>query len=198
MKAYKIIDAVQGVTKRWAKQRKAEERSWSAAANRRNVMTRRRPHVTVKMAAWMVMERAYLKASANGTLPAHARQIMYAARPHIIREADRELGDKFDRYFTQTLLPDYIEEKGVDWNVVFDARGHFAEPHSTRDVPLGTLQVRKYLPKCKAMSQRASVQRQGGRRLPHGRPEEPLRRDPVHREGRLHAAVRSGEAGRAV
>ena len=27
MKADKIIDAVQGVTKRWAKQRKAEERS---------------------------------------------------------------------------------------------------------------------------------------------------------------------------
>ena len=145
MKAKAIQDAVLGVTKKWAKQRKAEERHASAIANRRNVMTRRRPHVSVKMAAWIFMERAYLKASANGTLPAHARQIMYAARPHIIREADRELGDKFDRYFTQTLLPDYIEEKGVDWNVVFDARGHFAEPHSTRDVPLGTLQVRKYL-----------------------------------------------------
>jgi hypothetical protein len=145
MKADKIIDAVQGVTKRWAKQRKAEERSWSAAANRRNVMTRRRPHVTVKMAAWMVMEKAYLKASANGALPAHARQIMYAARPYIDREADRDIGDKFDRYFTQTLLPDYIDEKRVNWNVVFDARGHFTEPHSTGNVPLGTLEVRKYL-----------------------------------------------------
>ena len=82
MKAKNIIDAVQGVTKKWAKQRKREERDASAIANRRYAMTRRR-HVTIKDAAWQVMEEAYLKASANGTLPAHARQVMYAARgPH--------------------------------------------------------------------------------------------------------------------
>ena len=67
------------------------------------------------------------------------------ARGHIQRNADRPLGKGFDKYFTQTLLPDYIEEKGVSWNVVFDARGHFTEPHTGREVPLGTLQVRNYL-----------------------------------------------------
>ena len=51
-----------------------------------------------------------MKASANGTLPANARQIMYAARPYIQANADRPLGSRFDQYFTQTLLPDYIEE----------------------------------------------------------------------------------------
>ena len=79
MKADKIIDAVQGVTKRWAKQRKAEERSWSAAANRRNVMTRRRPHVTVKMAAWMVMERAYLARQRQRDATGARPTIMYTA-----------------------------------------------------------------------------------------------------------------------
>ncbi len=94
------------------------------------------------------MEEAYLKASARGTLPALARQIMYAARPHIQREADREIGKGFDQYFTQTLLPDYIEENPdstASWNVVFDARGHFHEPHTEKDVALGTLQVRDHL-----------------------------------------------------
>ena len=144
MKADKIIGAIQGVTKKWAKQRKREERDRSAAANRLHAMTRRR-HVSIKDAAWQVMEKAYLKASANGTLPAHARQVMYAARGHIQDTADRPLGKGFDEYFTQQLLPNYIEENGVDWNVVFDARGHFQEPHTGKRVDLGTLQVRHYL-----------------------------------------------------
>ena len=144
MKSDAIIGAVQGVTKKWSKQRKAEERKASASLNRRYVMTRRY-HVSIKEAAWEIMEQAYLKASANGTLPAHARQIMYAARGHIQRTADKAIGKGFDQYFTQTLLPGYIEEMGVDWNVVFDARGHFREPHTGQEVPLGTLQVRNYL-----------------------------------------------------
>ncbi len=144
MKSDAIIGAVQGVTKKWAKQRKKEEREASAVMNRRYAMVRIY-HVSIKEAAWQIMEKAYLKASANGTLPAHARQIMYAARPDIQRMADREIGKGFDQYFTQTLLPDYIEEEGVDWNVVFDARGHFHEPHTEEQVPLGTIQVHDYL-----------------------------------------------------
>src|SRR5205814_217436 len=31
------------------------------------------------------------------------------------------------------------------WDVVFDARGHFTEPHTELIVPLGTLDVRDYL-----------------------------------------------------
>lgn len=144
MKADDIINAVQGVTKKWAKQRKREEREASAQSNRRWAMTRYR-HVSIRDAAWRIMKDAYGKASAGGALPAHARQIMYAARGYIQKTADRPLGKDFDKYFTQTLLPDYIEEKGVSWNVVFDARGHFTEPHTGREVPLGTLQVRNYL-----------------------------------------------------
>jgi hypothetical protein len=103
---------------------------------------RRSRHVSIKDAAWHVMEDAYNKASANGTLPAHARQIMYAARGAIQEITGKALDDV---YFTQTLLPDYIAEMGVDWNVVYDARGHFTEPHTGASIPLGTLQVRKHL-----------------------------------------------------
>jgi hypothetical protein len=147
MKSDAIIGAIQGVTKKWAKQRKAEERDASARLNRRYIMTRRY-HISLKDAAWQVMKEAYLKASAGGTLPAHARQIMYAARPHIQRTADKQIGKGFDQYFTQTLLPDYMRDHPTEtqgWNVVFDARGHFHEPHTEEEVPLGTLQVRDYL-----------------------------------------------------
>ena len=45
----------------------------------------------------------------------------------------------------ETLLPDYIEEHGVDWNVVYDARGHFEEPHTNRRIGCGTIEVGNYL-----------------------------------------------------
>ena len=96
-----------------------------------------------KDAAAQVMEEAYMAASANGTLPATARQVMYAARPKIeALTSGRRLDDQ---YFCQTLLPDFMEEHGVDWDVVFDARGHFIEPHDGGTVNLGTLGVRSYL-----------------------------------------------------
>jgi hypothetical protein len=141
MKAKSIIAGVEALTKKWARQRKAEERHASAIHRRRQVMIHTRKE-TVKDAARVVMEEAYLKVSAGGTLPAHARQIMYAARPFVQKRTGKLLDDK---YFTQGLLPDYIEEQGVSWNVVYDARGHFQEPHTEEEVPLGTLHVRSYL-----------------------------------------------------
>ena len=48
-------------------------------------------------------------------------------------------------YFSQTLLPDYIEDTGVNWNVVYDARGHFEEPHTERRIGVGTLEIDQYL-----------------------------------------------------
>ena len=53
---------------------------------------------------------------------------MYAARPKIeALTGGRRLDDQ---YFCQVLLPDFMEEHGVDGDVVFDARGYFAEPHT--------------------------------------------------------------------
>jgi hypothetical protein len=136
-----IIDAVTKATATWARTRKAELRDHRASQRRRERLIRS-TRVTTKDAAYAVMEEAYLAASADDTLPANARQIMYAARPKI-QEATGELLN--DGYFTQTLLPDYIFEYEVDWDVVFDDRGHFTEPHSDHEIGLGTLNVRNYL-----------------------------------------------------
>jgi hypothetical protein len=90
------------------------------------------------------MKEAYLAASDNGRLPVKARQVMYAARPKILELTDKDHLD--DAYFTQTLLPDYMEKHDCsDWDIVWDARGTFYEPHTKRAVPIGTLEVRHYL-----------------------------------------------------
>jgi hypothetical protein len=103
----------------------------------------REPRTTQKEAAWQIMEVAYMAASGNDKLPAKARQIFYQARPKIMALTDdKELAYG---YFSQTLLPNYIEEHGVDWNVVYDARGHFEEPHTNRRIGCGTIEVDNYL-----------------------------------------------------
>jgi hypothetical protein len=139
--AERLREAVLAVTKIWSKQRKAEERDDSARL-RRHERPIRSQRVTAKAAAWEMMEQAYMAASTNGTLPANARQIMYAARPFIQQRTGKTLDDV---YFTQTLLPDYLAEHEVDWDVAYDDRGHLIEPHTGRMIGLGTLNVRNYL-----------------------------------------------------
>jgi hypothetical protein len=136
-----IIGLVREGTKKWTRTVKAEERSPASRAYRMSRMTRERG-TSIKEAAAQIMEAAYLQASGNGELPAKPRQIMYAARPHIQKETGKQLDDN---YFTQVLLPDYMEEHGVDWDVVWDARGHFTEPHGGESFGIGTLEVRSYL-----------------------------------------------------
>jgi hypothetical protein len=137
-----ILDAVETATSKWTRQKKSEERHPGNIRYRASRMTRE-PRTTQKEAAWSILEDAYMAASGNGRLPALARQIFYQARPKIMAMTDdKELQYG---YFSQTLLPDYIEENGVAWNVVYDARGHFEEPHTNRRIGCGTIEVGNYL-----------------------------------------------------
>jgi hypothetical protein len=141
--ANEIIDAVETATSKWTKQKKSEERHPGMIRYRTSRMTRE-PRTSQKDAAWQVMKEAYLAASGGPRqLPAKARQIYYQARgPIMALTENKEL--QFG-YFSQTLLPDYVEEHGVDWDVVYDARGHFEEPHTNRSIGCGTIEVRNYL-----------------------------------------------------
>lgn len=143
-----VITAVKTVTRRWTKQRKAEER-YRAREEYREEALRRTRKTTQKDVAWEVMEEAYLKASSKGTLPANARQIMYAARKEIQDRTGKQLDGV---YFTQVLLPDYLADKAPPWSdkVVYDDRGHLREPHTGRSIGLGTLNVRNYLDRTSA------------------------------------------------
>ena len=138
-----IIDAVETATSKWTRQKKSEERQPGNIRYRASRMTRE-PRTTQKEAAWQVMKEAYLAASGGQLqLPAKTRQIFYQARPKIMAMTD----DKHLSYgyFSQVLVPDYVEEHGVTWEVVYDARGHFAEPHTSRRIGCGTIEVGNYL-----------------------------------------------------
>jgi hypothetical protein len=140
-----ILDVVETATSKWTRQKKSEERHPGNVRYRVSRMTKE-PRTTQKEAAWQIMNVAYTAVSGPRELPAKTRQIYYQARPKIMAMTDdKELGYN---YFSQTLLPDYIEEhpdNTKDWNVVYDARGHFEEPHTNRRVGCGTLEVRDYL-----------------------------------------------------
>jgi hypothetical protein len=138
----RLMHAIQHVTKDWAKQRKREERDDSARERRLDRLTRPSDYYNFKSAADEVMEDSYLAASANGTLPTGARQVMYQARAFIQDKVGKQLNDA---YFTQTLLPDYMKEYDVDWDITFDDRGHFIEPHTGHLIGLGTIAVRNYI-----------------------------------------------------
>ena len=143
-----IADMLAKSTDRWAKQRKAEIRDANARFRRSDRMSRRMRPLDQTEAADQVMQKAYLTASANGTLPANPRQIYYAARPEMLRLTEKT--SIASKYFTQTLLIEYMRRRPVEtaiWNIAWDDRGHFSEPHTGREIGLGTLAVRDYIAK---------------------------------------------------
>jgi hypothetical protein len=138
-----VIGLTESVTKEWSRQRKAEERNADARTRRFDRLTRA-PRETIRNAAFQVMEEAYRHASTNGTRPVNPRQIYYAARREILLATGRD--QLQSNYFLQVLLHDYMEIYDCsNWDVIWDARGHFTEPHTGRVIPIGTAEVRQYL-----------------------------------------------------
>jgi hypothetical protein len=145
-------DIKQVLTKNLAtftKQRKAEEKHASAGRFRRTRMIEVRGEYLTE-AANAVMVECYMKVSDNDRLPAKVRQIFYVARPLIEERTEKPLEYG---YFSQTVLPNYIKHhpESAAWDVVYDDRGHFMEPHTKRVIGLGTLAVRNYVARVKPL-----------------------------------------------
>ncbi len=143
-----LASVVRSVGKSWKQAKQRADREDRVSRRDLTYMRGGYSRTTIREAAFRVMEAAYLKASGDGRYPANARQIYYAARPAILAEADANSLDS--QYFTQTLLKDYLDEREPDWDVIYDARGHFAEPHRKgRDrqpaIGLGGAEVRDYV-----------------------------------------------------
>ena len=134
-----MIDALETATRKWTRQKKSEEQQPGMIRHRVSRLTKV-ARTTLKDAVWEVLTECYMAASADDTLPAKARQIFYQVRPNVIEERELEYG-----YFSQTLLPNYVETFDKEWMVVYDARGHFEEPHSNRRIGCGTIEVGNYL-----------------------------------------------------
>jgi DNA topoisomerase VI subunit B len=143
-----LARGITAVTKPWKALKKQSDREDRVREREREhwLTQHQRHHLSLKEAAYQVMAEAYAHASGNQRL-ANTRQVMYAARPHVLELTGGKCWKK-SSYFTQTLLPNFIEghpELTADWDVVFDDRGHLIEPHTNHRVGLGTLAVRGYI-----------------------------------------------------
>ncbi len=151
-----IVKGVTAASKDWTKVQAQKKKSDARGAREYDRMMRRRYRKpSIKAASLMVMEKAYLKASGGGKLPANARQIMYAARPLVLQSTSGKWY-KDSSSFIQDCLQEFMRDNpGTcrDWDVVFDARGHMAEPHTGRRIGLGTIEVRRYMSKWTSKAQ---------------------------------------------
>jgi len=143
-----LVDAFRAMTQKWTRAKK--QASKQDRLNRRQLDDMRSRHkpekMTIKDACYQVLEEAYRKASSNGRLPANGRQIMYAARPLVLRLCGEFY--KNSATFTQGILPNFQTENPeitANWDVVYDDRGHLIEPHTGESIGLGTLSVRRYV-----------------------------------------------------
>lgn len=142
-----VKKAIGKATNDFRKEKKSTKRKEALSrAARKRLFTHHYSPLSIKDASFRVMEQAYMRASANNTLPANARQIMYQARP-LIQQLTTKMW-KDSNLFTQNYLPKFIRENPsltASWDVVYDARGHFQEPHTDKRVELGTVAVRNYV-----------------------------------------------------
>jgi DNA topoisomerase VI subunit B len=143
-----LATGIQAVTKHWKKLKRQADRAERVRERDREHYLKQQQHqyLSIKEATYQVLPAAYAHASGSRRM-AHARQVMYAARPHVLRLTGEKIW-KDDRQFTQKLLPDFMRahpELTADWDVVYDERGHFVEPHTEHGLGLGTLAVRRYI-----------------------------------------------------
>jgi hypothetical protein len=104
--------------------------------------TKNKSGINLIEAGHICMEEAYNKVSSNGKYWANARQLMYAARPNMLRITG--LSSFGDSHFTQTILPLFLQnypELTASWKVAYDKRGSVIQPHTGRTVGLGTVDI---------------------------------------------------------
>ncbi len=139
-----LQSAMKSVGKQWKKEKLHEDR---VSRGKLDYLRSDFPKQTLKDAGFEVMEEAINKASGDGRYLANARQIMYAARPLVLKLTGGNIWKKSE-YFTQNILKDYIEaheEDALIKCIVWDARGKLLEPFTGKIVPLGGAKVTKYI-----------------------------------------------------
>jgi hypothetical protein len=98
---------------------------------------------TMKKIVFSVMPEAIIRASGGGKYPFSARGLYYQVRPLIQVYTNKELSYE---YFTPPLLTEYQELFGPIDGLYYEARGILIEPHTGREIPLGTREVAAYKP----------------------------------------------------
>jgi len=99
------------------------------------------PRITQKEVVFDVLEEALAKATGGGQYDVSARTLYYQVRP-LIQESGIDSLDY--NYFSQTLLTEYQKDHGPLRGLYYDPRGVLYEPHTNKEVQLGTREVDSY------------------------------------------------------
>src|SRR5215211_4371417 len=133
-----IGDVIWSVTKPLYKEAKRQERA--ARAPRRTYYVPM-PKVYIKDIVFEVLPQAITNAGANF----NARDLYYATRALAYNHSEWEIGKVLDyTYFSQGLLTEYQEVRGLIAGLWRDPRGHLHEPHTGNSVALGTREIAAY------------------------------------------------------
>ena len=127
--------------------RKAD-RMAAAAGQRRARADRqaeRARRLTVREAVLRVIPEAIRQARDGSDLPFSAHSLFYKIRPLALRLLPAGTKIK-SKYVEQQLIPEHEREHGRIAGMYRDPRGTLHEPHTGKEVPLGTREVRAYVP----------------------------------------------------
>jgi hypothetical protein len=143
IRADDILAVTTAVTKKWTKQRKAEERGSRSAASREYIYSDR---VYFTDVADEILPGAYKHASGGGQYTVSKRQMFYACRDDFLSRTDRPLEYN---YFAGTLLVQYLNRhpETAAWKITADPRGTLTIPNARQPVrvPVGTVQIDNHL-----------------------------------------------------
>ena len=131
-----ILGVTRSVTKKWTKQRKAEERGSSSRLFREYMYSDR---VNCTDVVDDILPGAYNHASGGGQYSVAKRQLYYACREAFRKATDRPL--KYN-YFS-TVLTKYLNQNPAEtagWKITADPRGTLLIPNAGHEVriPCGT------------------------------------------------------------
>lgn len=139
-----IIAATTKVTKKWTKQRTAEERGRRSRASRMYVYSDR---VCFTDVAKGILPGSYAHASGNGKHSVSKRTFYYCCREQFRNKTGEPLEFK---YFANTLLVQFMNRNPQlteGWRVTADPRGTLTVPNAAHKVrvPVGTLDIDAHL-----------------------------------------------------
>jgi hypothetical protein len=137
-----IMAVTKAVTKKWSKQRRAEDRGRSRFT-RVHIYSDR---VNFSAIASQILPGGYAHAS-GGRYTVDKRQFYYACREAFRERTGREITAD---YFSQTLLVKYMNqhpEQTKDWKITASPRGTLTIPNAGHDlrVPCGTIAIEEHL-----------------------------------------------------
>jgi hypothetical protein len=139
-----ILKITEKVTKKWTKQRKAEERGRRASHTREYIYSDR---VNFTDAAHEILPGGYAHASGNGRYTVDKRQFYYAVRDEFLKATGREITAD---YFSQNLLVKYMNQHPAEtagWKITASPRGTLTIPNTGFDtrIPCGTIAIEEHL-----------------------------------------------------